>query len=316
MTPIQANVCVFAPTLYLTVTVEALSGDDGADDLHFHPGGQGFWIARMLRGLGERPVVVAPVGGESGLVLRGLLPAWKVEMSLVDMGADSPAYLHDRRSGERHEIARTRLPTLNRHESDDLYGRVLALAATAGTCVVTGRTEAKFPSLDFYRRLGADLASMRVRTVGDLHADELRSFLEGGPLHTLKVSDADLAQDGVMAEDAGLDERAKAAAALEARGARRVVISSAKGPTLARFEGVTMIAEPPSISAADHRGSGDAMTAGLTMAALRGFDAAAALRVGCASGAANVTRRGLGSADAGLVESLAEKVVVREVKGQ
>ena len=46
----RATVCVFAPSLVLTVTIE--SPPDGRDDeIHFHPGGQGFWIARTLRHL-------------------------------------------------------------------------------------------------------------------------------------------------------------------------------------------------------------------------------------------------------------------------
>ncbi len=41
---------VIGPLLYLTVTVETEAG--GVEGVHLHPGGQGFWIARMLQVLG------------------------------------------------------------------------------------------------------------------------------------------------------------------------------------------------------------------------------------------------------------------------
>ena len=47
------SLCVFAPLPLLTVTVEHDVHE--ADQLHVHVGGQGIWIARMVRTLGMRP---------------------------------------------------------------------------------------------------------------------------------------------------------------------------------------------------------------------------------------------------------------------
>ena len=44
------HVCVFAPAPILTVVIERGTADAG--ELHIHPGGQGFWVARMLSELG------------------------------------------------------------------------------------------------------------------------------------------------------------------------------------------------------------------------------------------------------------------------
>jgi hypothetical protein len=46
------GIMVFAPTLLLTVTLEVGPGEQ--DELHLHAGGQGFWVARMIRRLGLR----------------------------------------------------------------------------------------------------------------------------------------------------------------------------------------------------------------------------------------------------------------------
>jgi hypothetical protein len=48
----DSSVCVFAPSLYLTVTIEERDGCPEAGEVHLHPGGQGFWIACMLAELG------------------------------------------------------------------------------------------------------------------------------------------------------------------------------------------------------------------------------------------------------------------------
>jgi 1-phosphofructokinase len=307
----RANVCVFAPALFVTVTIEA--GKSGeADEVHFHPGGQGFWIARMLRHLGERPVLCGLVGGESGDVLRSLIPRWGVDFSPVTIDGDSPAYVHDRRSGERSEVATTALPSPNRHELDDLYGRVLEQAIGAGLLVIAGRSPGHDLDVDIFRRLGSDLATAGADIVADLHGDELAALLEGGPISVLKVSDDDLVDDGLLS---GKDEAAvlTAIAELRRRGAAAVVVSRADQPALAVSEAGALRASSPRLLAVDHRGAGDSMTAGLAAGLHRGLSPAETLRLGCAAGAANVTRHGLGSATDTLVDRLLERVDVEEI---
>src|SRR4051794_40074360 len=68
-----ATVLVVAPTLLLTVSMER--DTTGSEEVHVHAGGQGVWVARMLRALGCRPVICCPYGGESGAVARAILLA-------------------------------------------------------------------------------------------------------------------------------------------------------------------------------------------------------------------------------------------------
>jgi 1-phosphofructokinase len=304
------DVCVFASSLLLTVSIERTRDGERGDELHFHPGGQGFWIARMLLRLGCSPILVAPVGGESGEMLRGLVRSWGIELQAVAMAQSCTAYVHDRRGGARDELAQSRLPRLDRHELDDLYGSVLAAATAAGAAVVTGRFPGDTTPLDFYRRLGADLRATGAKVVGDLHGDELHAYLESGLLHTLKVSDDDLVADGALPRDATGEQRAATIRALLEHGVERVVLSSARGATLLATADAVLRARAPQLEAVDPRGSGDAMTAGLTSAMLQGLDPTRTLELACAAGAANATRHGLGNADAELVRSLAARVAV------
>lgn len=314
MTSDRPKVCVFAPTHYLTVTVESSSSDSDVPEIHFHPGGQGFWVARMLDHLQAHPILVAPIGGEAGDVLLGLTGEWNVELAAIRIGHDSPSYVHDRRGGERNEIARTPTPALGRHEVDEFYGRVLQEAASSGICVVSHRQDPESLSAEFYERLGADLRSVGAKAVGDLHGEELEAFLSGGPLHTLKVSDEDIMGDGVLTEDASLDDRIAAVEKFHEMGADRVVVSCAKGPAIALIDGKIFEAAAPRLQTVDHRGSGDSMTAALTISAIRGYDAERTLRMACAAGAANVTRHGLANAHRRLIEELMGVVEVDEVR--
>jgi len=58
---------VFAPAVTLTVTIE-----EGRES-HLHAGGQGFWVAQLMAELGVDVTMVAPLGGETGVVLSAIV---------------------------------------------------------------------------------------------------------------------------------------------------------------------------------------------------------------------------------------------------
>lgn len=298
----EETVAVFAPSIYLTVTVEA--GLDHADEIHCHAGGQGVWVARIIHNLGEPVVIHAPIGGETGTVVEGLVRHSGLALRAIRVRSDTPAYIHDRRNGQRHVIATTQPRALSRHELDNLYESTLAGAMGAGTLVVTGRPVAESATPRFYERLGADLAAAGVRAVGDLHGEELHAFLDGGPLALLKVSDEDLQEDGELHGDSDADVVAAMDRFTE-RGVQAMVVSRAHRPSLARFEGTDYLCAVPQLATADHRGSGDSMTGALAVALARGLPPAESLALACGAGAANVTRHGLATADARLITELA-----------
>jgi 1-phosphofructokinase len=63
----------------------------------------------------------------------------------------------------------------------------------------------------------------------------------------------------------------------------------------------------------DHHGAGDSMTAAIAVGLARGLPIEAALRLGAAAGALNVTRHGLGSGRREAVGRLCERIQIREV---
>jgi 1-phosphofructokinase len=306
-------VTIFAPVLYLTVTVEQNSA--GEDEVHIHPGGQGFWIARMLKHLDERPLLCGPLGGESGKVFLGLLGQFGMDVSAITIAQSSQTIIQDRRSGDRELIAEPPAVGLARHEVDDVYGRFLDRALASSVCVITGQSQPIFP-VETYRRLGHDLESAEVEVVADLHGPELGAFLDGGPIDVLKVSDEDLTNDGLLdSPDVSEAEALEAMERLIGAGARSVVLSRQHNPALARHADELYVARTPKLEPADHRGAGDSMTAGLTAGLRRGLDFVETVRLACAAGAANVTRHGLGSAEENLIPGLMERVEIEQRRG-
>lgn len=306
------SVCVIAPSLALSVMIEH---DDSANgtDIHLHPAGQGFWIARLLAQLGCRAILCGSVGGESGAILETLVPMWGVEFAPVRTSRPTTCVIEDRRNGAATEIAGERKMAMHRHDVDQLFDSVFELALSTSVTVVTGRSSETCVPLSFFERLGEDLAATDVETVGDLHGPELGAFLEHGRLAVLKVSVEDLVEDGVVVErsDAAIGAAIRL---LDRYDIGWLVVSQAERGAVVALNGCTLKARPPVLRAVDHRGSGDSMTAALTAALLRNLDGVTAIRLACAAGAANVTRHGLGSASAGLIEQLAEHVRIEPLE--
>lgn len=308
------SVCVFAPSISLSVTIEAVDRELPWGEIHLHPAGQGFWIARLLAQLGYRALLCGPIGGEAGSVLRTLVPHWGVTLRGIRTTSASPCYVDDRRTGDRVHVARDQRTTLRRHEVDDLYGRAIEIALETDVTVVTGRHPEDTLPLHVFERMGADLASMDVPVIGDLHGPELAAFLEQGRLEILKVSDEELVSDGMIEDDSESSIR-DAIEDLASRNIGWVVVSRAERGALVSYEGRIHRAVQPALEVVDRRGSGDSMTAALVAAWLRELGPEQAIRLGCAAGAANVTRRGLGSASAELIEQLADQVEIESIEG-
>lgn len=302
----RPTVCVFSPAPLLTITVERAL--DGRDELHLHPGGQGFWVARMAQALGADVVLCGPFGGETGGVLRHLLEDAGIPIRAIEMPSANGAYVHDRRDGERQELWEAELDVLGRHELDELYTTTLAEGIGASVCVLTGTHLQEIVEADTYRRLASDLAANGTRVVADLSGQLLASALEGG-LHVLKLSHDELLGDSWAASDS-VEAIRDGIERLRDAGAANVIVSRADEGSIAFLDGQWHEARAPSMEVVDSRGAGDSMTAALAVATARDLDATETLRLAAAAGAVNVTRHGLGTGRADAIAQLAENVVV------
>jgi len=313
----RSRVVVLAPTPLLTVTVESAGGD--ADEIHFHPGGQGVWVARLAASLGVDVVLCSSFGGESGTVIRALLEEWDISVRAVDAAGWNGAYLHDRRSGERRSLAAIDVVGRSRHEVDELYGVTFVAGLEADVVVLGGPESAHLAPadvphpvpLDFYTRLARDLRWNGILVIADLCGSVLAAALQGG-LDVLKISDEELAVTGEV-PDTSKTSLISAIDRLAGRGAEAVVVTRAERPTLALLDGVLYEIRAPQVDPVDERGAGDSVTAGIAAALARRLSLPEAVRLGTAAGTLNVTRRGLASGSQREIELLVSHIEMIEV---
>jgi 1-phosphofructokinase len=305
------SVMIFAPAPLVTVTIEQPADEV---ELHIHPGGQGVWQARMITALDCAVTLCACVGGEIGRVLEGLIADEGVNLQVVRADTGTGWYVHDRREGERVEIADHPGQPLARHDIDELYGLALAEGLRAGICVLSGPAEPSVVPPDIYRRLAADLTNNGARVVADLSGDHLAAVCEGG-LYLLKVAHDELVKDG-RAENDSRQALAEAIHTLHDEGAESVVVSRADRPSIALLDGELYRVITPKLEAADSLGAGDSLTAGMTAVLAKGGDLTDAVRTGAAAAAINVTRHGLGSGRSDAIAELVPLVRIQPLNGK
>lgn len=309
----RPSVCVLVPTPQLTVTIETGTEPEDSPDLHVHPGGQGLWIARMAANLGADVEVCGPFGGETGAVTAFLAESEGMRVRRTLGEGPAGGYVHDRRDGERTEVATAEARPLDRHEIDDLYGTVLTAGLEADVVVLTGSEPADVLSAEVVGRLAADLRAAGRTVVADLSGDTALEFAAAGG-SVLKMSHEELIDTGLASGD-GRRALVTGARKLLGDGLGAVLVSRADEPALLVTDDEVLLAQGPELSVVDHRGAGDSMTAGVAVGLARGLELHEAVRLGVAAGALNVTRHGLGTGRRDHVERLAQDVTLEPVGG-
>jgi 1-phosphofructokinase len=257
-------------------------------------------------------VLCAAVGGEVGRVLKPLLDFKGVSLRTIPRETGSGWYVHDRRDGNRREIAERPGAPLSRHELDELYNLALAEGLKAGIAVLSGPAHPSVIRAEVYRRLAGDLRANGCRVIADLCGKHLKAVLDAG-LAVVKVSHEELIADGLAKDDS---ERALTDALLKLHddGAEAALVSRADAGALALINEEIYRVGTPKLTPTDGRGAGDSMTAGVAAVLARGGEMSEAVRTGAAAGALNVTRHGLGTGHYDAVQVLTERVKLTPIK--
>ena len=306
----RPRIAVLAPSPLLTVTIEPSSGR--GPEVHVHAGGQGIWVARMIQRLGAQASLCGVFGGEEGEVAHHLAAREDIDVHAVQAQQPNGAYVHDRRDGSRKVVVQADPAPLNRHDLDDLYGLALTSGLDAGVCVLTGPMPPDLLPDDFYRRLSRDLTSNGAAVVADLSGAPLRAAVDGG-LHALKASAGEFVEAGFAADDSD-EALSKGMRELRDAGVSLVVVSRSDAPMLAAFGDRVCIIEFPDLEPQDTHGSGDSITAGISVGVAAGWDIERSLRMGTAAGTLNITRRGLGTGRRPDIDILADRTVIRSLE--
>ncbi|MBV9915685.1 MAG: hypothetical protein JO153_04215 [Solirubrobacterales bacterium] len=304
----RGRLAVFAPSPLLTITIEPGSGQP---EVHLHPGGQGFWVARLAVTLGAQVAMCCSLGGEAGTVLKALLESEALGLRVADGQSANGVYIHDRRSGERVEVVNVDGRPLSRHAADELYGIALAAGLEADVTLLTGCQPIGFVEASAYRRLASDLRTNGKLVIADLTGPPLWAALEGG-IDLLRLSADELVGDQ-LAAGFSRGEIVQTALRLREAGAQQVLISRASEPAVLIDGGAEHVYTElagPAFEAVDHHGTGDSMFAAIGVGLATGKSTIDALRLGMAAGALNATRRGLGTGTREEIERLTSHVLV------
>jgi tagatose 6-phosphate kinase len=296
-TPAAQRVMLFRK-LTLDIVNRAAVTIDGA-------AGKSVNVAKVLKALGEAPVATGFLGGDRGAELETVLRAKGIELDFVHVAARTRQCITviDEAADTNTELVEESQP-VTVEDYDRLMEIIRTRLRSARAVVMSGSVAPGKPDLYFHCiRLANETGAL---TIADALGQPLTEALKAGP-GLVKPNRPELA--ATVGRELKDDSALMAAMReLAERGAKRVVVTAGKAPTLA-FDGTTFWRIlPPLIKAVNPIGSGDAFTAGLTWRLLRGDDLGEACRWASACGAANALTLMAGELDPKEVERLVRDV--------
>ncbi|MEN3183896.1 MAG: PfkB family carbohydrate kinase [Atribacterota bacterium] len=271
-------------------------------------GGKGSNVCRVLKELGVPCVHLVPLGGYTGERVFHLLtgegiatvPVWirsatRVVTTVVDR--------------QWHQIVYFEPPHEMEHEEKrEFLTQLTALQENADFVLFCGSLPPSFP--EFYEEALPRCQGKSVIIDGRGEALRTLSSYPFGVKMNAEEAEVTLGKPLQKPRDweAFFDF-------FFTRGAQIVILTLGKdGAVLGRKEGF-LFAQPPEIPAVNPVGSGDAFLAGFIYGLLRWNSFEEAMRLGTAAGACNAMVWEAGRVDTGILPILAERVVVREMKG-
>jgi 1-phosphofructokinase family hexose kinase len=297
-TPAAQRVMVF-PRLMLDSVNRATTTLDGV-------AGKAVNVAKVLKALGEEPVVAGFVGGERGALVHAALAARKIETELLTVPSATRqcTTVLDQADGTVTELVEESQPV-----PAECYRQLLAGArARLSNCralILSGTITPGGP-VDFYAQCVRMAKAAGCLSLVDARGPLLMEALTAAP-DLVKPNRTELAStlDQRLDDDSAI---VRAMQELHSHGARMVVVTAGKLPALA-FDGrECWRVHPPQIQPLNPIGSGDACTAAIAWRLLRGDDLGEACRWGAAAGAANALNLMAGEVDPQEVQRLAVMV--------
>ncbi len=175
--------------------------------------------------------------------------------------------------------------------------------------MLTGPRDPDLVQADLYRRLATDVARAGGTVLADLTGPALAGALRGR-VSLLRISDEE-AVDERFSRSRRVADLFDALRRAREAGAGDVVISRGPKGALALIGDDVLRLTAPRFAAAEPRGTGDSMFAGIGAGVSLGEGRLAGLRLGMAAGALNATRHGLGSGHREEVDGLVARVTVQ-----
>jgi len=273
--------------------------------------GKSINVAKVLSQLGEKVVATGFAGGDRGAQLLAVLRERGVEAEFVTVATSTRqcTTVIDQSAGTITELVEESQP-VPEAAYDQLKSTVQRRTPGSAAVVMSGTITPGGP-IDLYRWCTELANQTGVLPVVDAQGAALVEALKARP-GLVKPNRTELAatvgkplKDGA-AVIAAMHE-------LHDHGAKKVVVTAGKDPTLALDGSALWKVFSPRITAVNPIGSGDAFTAALIWRLLRGDDLGEACRWAAAAGAANALTLLAGEINTPDLDRLAREVAVQRV---
>lgn len=268
-------------------------------------------VAKVLNQLGEKVVAAGFAGGDRGALLVSLLKARGIEADFVTVAATTRQCTT---VIDHTEATITELVEESHPVPEAAYEQLKCIVQRhlrgSAAIVMSGTITTGGPA-NLYRWCTELANQAGVLPVVDAKGASLIEALDAGP-GLVKPNQTELAATvGKPLKDEA--DLIGAMRELHDRGAKHVVVTSGKEPTLACDGRILWKISSPPITAVNPIGSGDAFTAGLVCRLVRGDDLGEACRWAAATGAANALTLMAGEINPPDVQRLVHEVSVQRV---
>jgi 1-phosphofructokinase family hexose kinase len=302
-TPAAQRVMVFRK-LEMDAVNRAANTWDGA-------AGKSINVAKVLATLGERPIAIGFAGGERGRKLLEILALKEIETEFVTVAAPTRQCISvlDESAQTVTELVEESQPV----KPEDYAALRVIVRKRLPSCAAVVMSGSLTPGgpVDLYREITLQAKVAGILSVVDAQGLPLVEALAAQP-GLVKPNRQELA--ATVQRSLGSDlEIIAAMREVSKRGAVRVVVTSGKAATLALQNEQVWRIQPPSISAVNPIGSGDAFTAALVWRLVQKENLGEACRWAAAAGAANALSAMPGELDRGDVERLVRKVKIEKL---
>jgi len=306
-TDYRKPICVIGPNPAIDYTLEvpdfAAGGVNRTGSVIRIAGGKPVNVARTLVRLGESPLLVAPLGGDSGQVISEATAELGIRLWSTPVREPTrTAVIVADSTNRSYTVINEHGPRLDTREAESY--RELSRAAVRLACLVLASGSLP-PGLDpdFYADLAHEARASEVPFILDTSGDPLRHALDAQPW-ALKVNGEEV--DAVT----GAQNHMAAMALLRERGIEHVVVTLGHDGSLYSGPDGTFAISALAIDPVNPTAAGDAFLAGLAASLSRGEGWLDALRH--ASAAAGLVAARLGP-DIGAeheVDRLADRITV------
>lgn len=271
--------------------------------------GKAINVARVIKKLGGKVVVLGFAGGPNGEWIKDELKKEKLKFDFVTTKGNVRQNLTimDERGGREIHL-REEGPVITTRELNLFRKKLKGWSPYLKFLVISGRLPSGIPP-GFYGEIISFFKKIEVPVLLDANGPAYRRALTAGP-HYLKSNHLEL-EELAGKKLSGRREEMSFIKQLLRKGLKMAVVTHGPGEVLAMFGDFAYLLKPPSLKARNTVGCGDAVTGALAHGLAKGTKIDQSLKMAVACGSANALSLGAGFFDLNKMHTLLRKINVK-----